>query len=73
MVFGFMAGKNGAKVPVALLVGRAQYVSIYLLYSMLQEEEREADLAQLLRRPQHGTRHIRHACLSRPRYQDNAR
>jgi len=27
MVFGFMAGKNRAKVPVALLVGRAQYVS----------------------------------------------
>jgi len=29
MVFGFMAGKDSARVPVALLVGRAQYVSIH--------------------------------------------
>jgi len=43
MVFGFMAGKNGAKVPVALLVGRAQYVSIYALFSLLEEVELEAD------------------------------
>jgi len=65
MVFGFMAGKNGAKVPVALLVGRAQYVFTHHLISPLEEKKRDADLAQLLRRPQHGARHICHACLSR--------
>jgi len=35
MVFGFMAGKDGAKVPVALLVGRAQYVFKHHLSSAI--------------------------------------
>jgi hypothetical protein len=69
MVFGFMAGKDGAKVPVALLVGRAQYVSIRPFSLLLPEgseekEEHETDLTQLLRRPQHGPCHVRNSYLS---------